>query len=203
MLTLGSDWATCVRLEKTIGSLQTLQRQKEKNLSTPLGTFKKQPDEIEPTLLNPTHASFTLTNVCETSNLWLEKIQLAKPHAKAQDKFEISLELQGDYKNFTTLITSLTQLPWVIDWKTLRAIEGKNLNYPLKIKIKLNINRYYLDQRPSKPAFQTKPQNEKIIYSPFSISRHAGQIMTNNQTTDLIIRDPTQTILRARKPMLN
>jgi Tfp pilus assembly protein PilO len=201
---LSLDWTTYLRLEKTVAALQTLQKQKEKTLSNPLETLQKQGDPTELKLLNPNNICFTITNLCTQANLLLEKIQFEKPHTKTQDKFEISLALLSNYKNFTALIASLAELPWGLDWKALHISPSKNEDYPLKIKLKLSINAYYSPQTSSKPhALPSGKNNETAPYSPFTSSRHVGKITTDNQTIELIIFGQKQNILRLRKPVLN
>ena len=199
IFTLGSDFLSWTKMKKTEQTLQQLQIQNENRLSQKMEISQQQAKKHPLIFLNPSTTALTLAKICETSGLFLAKIQLEKTPAKTkQNTFEISLNLMGDYFGFMDFFNQLMALPWNIDWETLHiaSIPSKttkktsapnNLLYPLEIKLQLVIAHYYDPNKKISPFTQVSQQPSHTIYSPFVMRRYAGKLTIEGKTTDLIV----------------
>lgn len=189
---LGSDFFSFTQLKESEKTLQQLQIEKEKILTKKMETSAEQAQINQLRLLNRSTAGFTLANLCETSKLWISKIQLEKSKKKiTENTFSVSLDLMADYPSLLTLIDKLAMLPWNINWETLHITlknskkTKENMQYPLQIKLKLAIENYYLPSKitsqPSHPTSAINPEN-----SPFLLKRYAGKLIYNGKSFSII-----------------
>jgi hypothetical protein len=197
-----SDWISLSHLEKTHEALQQTQKQTENILSSRLVKIQKENSIAAPLLINESEATYKLIAICDSFSIFIKKIALKKALTKTAESFEISLELLGEYRNFIDLIVKLMELPWNTTVKTLHIAKEKNPDYPLKIKLDLNISHHCLPQAKQHSLIQTE-HKELATLSPFSISRHAGNIVINLKSTELIEIGEAQNVLLLRKPVLD
>lgn len=201
IFTLGSDFFSWMDIKKNEQTLQQLQIQKENTLTQKMETSQQEARMNPLIFLNPSEAALTLARVCETSHLFLAKIQLEKTPAKIkQNTFEVSLDLMGDYFAFMDFFNQSMALSWNIDWQTLhiasthlkakkKTSHSINPLYPLEIKLRLIIAHYYDPNKKISPFIQASKQSSHTTCSPFVMQRHAGKLITEGKITDIIVTE--------------
>lgn len=201
-LILMSDWVSFYHLTKKHQALQQTQKQKENSLSRRLIKTQKENPVVAPLLINESEATYQLIAICDSFSIFIKKVVLKKALSKTNESFEISLELLCEYRNLIDLIVKLIELRWNTTVKTLHITKEKNSPYPLKIKLDLNISRHGLSQAKPHSLIQTK-QKDLTTFSPFSMIRHAGNVVINLKSTELIEIGEKQNVLLLRKPVLD